>query len=115
WRFSGRGRAVRAVRQQRSLIHGPVLSPEMEIHWSVKVEQTVAVVKEIGAQNFILATDLGQMGNPSPPDGLQLFVTDLMKAGLGKDQIMTMGRDDPWRQRQPPFQRQNHRDTCWRF
>jgi hypothetical protein len=40
-----------------------------------------------------LATDLGQMGNPSPADGLQLFVTDLMKAGLAKDQIMTMGRE----------------------
>ena len=28
-----------------------------------------------------------------PPDGLQLFVTDLMKAGLSKDQITTMGRE----------------------
>jgi hypothetical protein len=46
-----------------------------------------------GAQNFILATDLGQTGNPSPADGLQLFVSDLMKAGLGKDQITTMGRE----------------------
>ena len=26
-------------------------------------------------------------------NGLQLFVTDLMKAGLSKDQIMTMGRE----------------------
>ena len=36
---------------------------------------------------------LGQTGNPSPADGLQLFVTDLMKAGLSKDQITTMGRE----------------------
>lgn len=63
-------------------------------HWRhVRVEETAAAVREIGAQNFILATDLGQMGNPSPADGLQLFVLDLMKAGLGKDQIMTMGRE----------------------
>jgi hypothetical protein len=40
-------------------------------------------VNEVGAQNFILATDLGQTGNP----------TDLMKAGLSKDQITTMGRE----------------------
>ena len=59
----------------------------------VKVEETTAAVKEVGAQNFILATDLGQTGNPSPADGLQLFVTDLMGAGLSKDQIMTMGRE----------------------
>jgi hypothetical protein len=77
---------------------GPLMGPEAHLEWMrhwrrVKVEETAAVVKEIGAQNFILATDLGQMGNPSPADGLQLFVTDLMKAGLGKDHIMTMGRE----------------------
>ena len=77
---------------------GPLMGPEAHLEWMrhwrrVKVEETAAVVKEIGAQHFILATDLGQMGNPSPADGLQLFVTDLMKAGLGKDHIMTMGRE----------------------
>ncbi len=77
---------------------GPLLGPEAHLEWMrhwrhVKVEETAAAVHEIGAQNFILATDLGQMGNPSPADGLQLFVVDLMKAGLGKDQIMTMGRE----------------------
>ena len=54
---------------------------------------TAAAVKEIGAQNFVLATDLGQTGNPSPADGLQLFVTDLVKAGIGKDDIVKMGRE----------------------
>jgi hypothetical protein len=48
---------------------------------------------QVGAQNFVLGTDLGQTGNPSPADGLQLFVTDLMGAGLSKDQITMMGRD----------------------
>ena len=51
-------------------------------HWRhAKIEEMASAVREIGAQNFILATDLGQMGNPSPADGLQLFVVDLMKAG----------------------------------
>jgi hypothetical protein len=77
---------------------GPLLGPEAHLQWMrhwrhVKVEETAAAVREIGAQNFILATDLGQMGNPSPADGLQLFVLDLIKTGLGKDQIMTMGRE----------------------
>jgi len=77
---------------------GPLLGPEAHLQWmrhwrQVKVEETAAAVREIGAQNFILATDLGQMGNPSPADGLQLFVLDLIKTGLGKDQIMTMGRE----------------------
>ena len=77
---------------------GPLMGPEAHLEWMrhwrrVKVEETAAAVKEVGAQNFILATDLGQTGNPSPADGLQLFVTDLMKAGLTKDQITTMGRE----------------------
>lgn len=38
-------------------------------------------------------TDLGQTGNPSPADGLQLFVTDLMKAGVSKDDVTKMGRE----------------------
>ena len=77
---------------------GVLMGPEAHLAWMrhwrrVKVEETAAAVKEVGAQNFILATDLGQTGNPSPADGLQLFVTDLMKAGLSKDQITTMGRE----------------------
>jgi hypothetical protein len=51
----------------------------------VKIQETAAVIEEIGAQNFILATDLGQTGNPTPPDGLQFLVTELMKVGIGKD------------------------------
>ncbi|HEY1364802.1 MAG TPA: DUF6282 family protein [Xanthobacteraceae bacterium] len=77
---------------------GTLMGPEAHLPWMrhwrrVKVEETAAAVKEVGPQNFILATDLGQTGNPSPADGLQLFVVDLMKVGLGKDQIMTMGRE----------------------
>ena len=59
----------------------------------MKVEETAAAVKQLGAQNFVLATDLGQTGNPSPADGLQLFVTDLMKAGVSKDDVTKMGRE----------------------
>jgi hypothetical protein len=40
-----------------------------------------------------LATDLGQAGNPTPPDGLEFFVIDLMKVGIGKDEIIKMGRE----------------------
>ena len=78
---------------------GTLMGPEAHLAWMrhwrrVKVEETAAAVKEVGAQNFILATDFGQTGNPSPADGLQLFVTDLTKADLSKDQITTMGRWD---------------------
>ena len=73
---------------------GPTAHLAWMRHWRVvKVEETAAAIKEVGAQNFVLATDLGQTGNPSPADGLQLFVTDLLKAGVSKDDIMKMGRE----------------------
>jgi hypothetical protein len=59
----------------------------------VQVQETANAVKEVGPDSFILATDLGQTGNPSPADGLQLFVTELMKAGLNKDAVVKMGRE----------------------
>jgi len=77
---------------------GTLMGPEAHLAWMrhwrrVKVEETAAAVKQLGAQNFVLATDLGQTGNPSPADGLQLFVTDLMTAGVSKDDVTKMGRE----------------------
>ena len=50
-------------------------------------------IKEVGAQHFVLGTDLGQTGNPSHADGLQMFVSELMAQGITKDQIKLMGRE----------------------
>ena len=77
---------------------GTLMGPTAQLAWMrhwrlVKIEETAAAIKEVGAPNFILATDLGQTGNPTPADGLQLFVTDLLKAGVSKDEIMKMGRE----------------------
>jgi len=93
---SGCGRAPDIYQPpiDRKSLMGPEAHLAWMRHWRrVKVEETAAAVKEIGAQNFILATDLGQTGNPSPADGLQLFVTDLMKAGVSKDDVTKMGRE----------------------
>ena len=49
----------------------------------------------IGAENFLLGTDLGQTGNPSPPDGYAMLVAGLMAEGITKDQIKIMGREVP--------------------
>jgi Family of unknown function (DUF6282) len=77
---------------------GPLMGPAAHLAWmrhwrQVKVAETAAIVKELGAENFVLATDLGQTGNPTPPDGLQAFVTELMKEGVAKEAIQQMGRE----------------------
>jgi hypothetical protein len=56
---------------------------------------TAARIKSVGAQHFVLGTDLGQAGNPTPADGLQVFVAGLQKEGVTPEQIQTMGREVP--------------------
>lgn len=65
-------------------------------HWrNVSYKESASHIKEVGAQNFVLGTDLGQTGNPSQPDGYQMLVAGLMAEGITKDQITTMGREVP--------------------
>jgi hypothetical protein len=52
-------------------------------------------VKAVGAQHFIISTDLGQTANPSPPDGLGWHIAGLMSQGITREQIQTMGRENP--------------------
>ena len=56
---------------------------------------TAACIRSVGAQHFVLGTDLGQAGNPSPADGLQVFVASLQAEGISREQIQTMGREVP--------------------
>jgi hypothetical protein len=61
----------------------------------VPLEDTAARIRAVGAQHFVLGTDLGQSGNPTPADGLTLFVAGLMAGGVTAAQIQTMGREVP--------------------
>jgi hypothetical protein len=78
------------------MLAGPT-SPLEFMHHTARVEvaDTAARVKAVGAQHFVLGTDLGQAGNPTPADGLQMLVAGLMKHGITRDQIQTMGREIP--------------------
>ena len=61
----------------------------------VPLAMTAACIKSVGAQHFVLGTDLGQSGNPTPADGLQMFVAGLQAEGISREQIQTMGREVP--------------------
>jgi len=79
---------------------GPLMGPNAHLPWmrhwrQVTYKESAAHIKTIGAENFVLGTDLGQTGNPSQPDGYAMLVAGLMAEGITKDQIKTMGRDVP--------------------
>jgi Family of unknown function (DUF6282) len=62
---------------------------------NISFKETADRVQAVGAQHFIISTDLGQTANPSPPDGLAWHVAGLMSQGITRDQIQTMGRENP--------------------
>jgi hypothetical protein len=74
--------------------------PESPLEWMrhaprIPLADTAARIRAVGAQHFVLGTDLGQTGNPTPADGLQMFVTGLLAAGITRAQIELMGRETP--------------------
>jgi hypothetical protein len=74
--------------------------PDSPLEWMrhaprIPLADTAARIKAVGAQHFVLGTDLGQTGNPTPADGLQMFVTGLLAQGITREQIETMGREVP--------------------
>lgn len=62
---------------------------------SVTIEQTVKTIKQIGAKNIIITSDLGRVGYPLPPDGLKTFVELLMAKGITVDEINWMIKSNP--------------------
>jgi len=51
----------------------------------------------IGPESVILSSDLGQQGNPLPPDGLAAFLLDLRAKGFTDREIATMSQRNPAR------------------
>ena len=74
--------------------------PDSPLEWMrhaprIPLADTAARIKAVGAQHFVLGTDLGQTGNPTPADGLQMFVTGLLAHGITREAIELMGRETP--------------------
>ena len=57
-------------------------------HWKkVTPEDMAKAIKEVGADHFVLGSDLGQSGNPIHPDGYRKMVAGLKKAGLSDEAL----------------------------
>ncbi len=62
---------------------------------NVSVEEMVNAIQSVGFEHFIISSDLGQSGNPIPPDGLKQFIRLLLDAGITPEQIKTMLHRNP--------------------
>ena len=63
-----------------------VITPKYGTTW----EEIYSQIKDIGPKNFIVSSDLGQMENPFPDEGLLELVTNLAENGFSKEEIRKM-------------------------
>ena len=52
-------------------------------------------IKYIGADHCIMSTDLGQYYNPSPPEGMRMFIALMLKYGISESEIEFMVKKNP--------------------
>ncbi len=79
---------------------GPLMGPGAHLAWmrhwrQVTLKESADHIKAVGAEHFVLGTDLGQTGNPSQPDGYAMLVAGLLGEGITREQIRLMGRETP--------------------
>ena len=59
------------------------------------IDEVVEAVREVGSEHYVLASDLGQVHNPSPPEGLRIYIMMLLERGFEPDEIRVMVKDNP--------------------
>jgi hypothetical protein len=57
--------------------------------------EMVDVIKAVGAEQCIMSTDLGQIWNPLPVEGLRMFIVTLLKYGITENEINLMTKTNP--------------------
>ena len=59
------------------------------------IDGIVEMIKAVGPERTVLATDLGQLHNPPPWEGLRMFVRVLLEKGISKEGLKKMVQDNP--------------------
>ena len=61
----------------------------------VSIERMAAAIKLIGAEHFVLSTDLGRKPDPLPAEGYKIFVEKLINQGISQREIDLMTKENP--------------------
>ena len=60
-----------------------------------RVDRFADAIRKIGPEFCILSSDLGQVGNPSPPDGFAAFLAALRVRGFSEHEVDLMSKHNP--------------------
>ena len=61
----------------------------------VPVSAIAAAIRQVGPETTVLATDFGQVENPSPIEGMRQYLTEVLALGFGQNEIDRMARVNP--------------------
>ena len=61
----------------------------------VSLDDYAQAIRALGPQSCILATDLGQVGNPLHPDGMARFIEAMRRAGFSQAELDLMAKSNP--------------------
>jgi len=63
--------------------------------YTMDPKDMVKMIREVGIKHSVIATDLGQIHNPSPIDGLRTFIQILLENGLKPSEIRSLVVENP--------------------
>ena len=77
-----------------------LMGPQAALGWMkgwkhVSIDEFAKAIKEVGAQNTVIATDLGQYMKPTPADGMKEFILGLMGKGITRRADQLDGQEKP--------------------
>jgi hypothetical protein len=64
---------------------------------AARMDGIASAIKQVGVTSSILSSDLGQQGNPLPPDGFGTFIQALRTRGFSDADLDTMSKQNPAR------------------
>lgn len=62
---------------------------------AARLDAIADAIRQVGPASAILSTDLGQRGNPLPPDGFGAFIDALRKRGFSDRDLDVMAKQNP--------------------
>ena len=85
--------------QKRFIERGVVMEysflPLTPLWWNHPPKVLAEWIQQVGPENCVLVTDIGNMYNPAPPEGFRIFIELLLTEGVSEDAIRTMAHVNP--------------------
>jgi predicted metal-dependent TIM-barrel fold hydrolase len=69
--------------------------PTTPMFFNARIQDVIEVIRKAGPERCVIATDFGQVFNPSPAEGLRMFILGLMNQGITREEIDIMVRKNP--------------------